>query len=134
MSAADFLTGVERLLIRAHELFPAGGGEDLSLSPGAAPAPPAPSGVSSLADGATGATDRCTQVHTRVQGLDTETAQAANQAAAIGAGGRAGSGAILNQARAQGAALLPLANTAAGAHLLMAVMDQHLAATLRVPA
>ncbi|MGE2818285.1 hypothetical protein ACQI5H_24560, partial [Mycobacterium heidelbergense] len=128
MSATDFVTGVERLLTRAHDLFPTGGGNDLSLSPGTASTPTAPSGISALADGAHTATDRYQQAHTRVQGLDDETTRAANQAAAIGAQGRAGSGAILNQARSQAAALLPMAKTPAGSQLLVAAMDQNLAA------
>lgn len=131
MSAADFVTGVERLLSRAHDLFPAGDGHDLALSPGAAPAPTAPSGASALTDRAAAATDRYQQAHTRVHGLDAETTQAANHAAAIGAQGRASSGVILNQARTHAAALLPMAKTPAGSRLLMAVMDQHLAAMQR---
>jgi hypothetical protein len=98
------------------------------LRAGAASTPAAPSGEGALADGAVAAGGRYQQAHARLRGLDAETTQAAEEAAAIGAQGRAGSGAILTQARAQAAALLPLANNPAGGQLLVAMMDHNLAA------
>lgn len=128
MSAADFVTGVERLLTRAHNLFPASSPNNPPLTPGVTTTPTLPSGESALADRASAAGLRYHQAHTQLQGLDAETTQITQQASTIGAQGRAGSGAILQQARTQAAALLPMANAPAGRQLLMATMDHNLAA------
>lgn len=128
MSAADFVTGVERLLTRAHNLFPASSADSPPLTPGPATTPTLPSGQSALADRATAVGLRYHQTHTQLQGLDAETTQITQEANTIGAQGRASSGAILQQARTQAAAILPIANTPAGRQLLMATMDHNLAA------
>jgi hypothetical protein len=60
--------------------------------------------------------------------LDGDCGQAITQGGAVGAGGRVGSGRIRDQARAVGAATAGLGRSPAGARLVVAAMDQHLAA------
>ena len=66
-----------------------------------------------------------------MDGLDEGSGQAVTHGGAVGAQGRAASGLILDQARAVGAATAALGRSPAGAQLIMATMDQHLAAMQR---
>ena len=111
MSVAAYVGGVDRLLTRAHGLFPAAagdGGEAFSAGGGAGGAvPAAPAGQSGLATGAGMAGGVYQWAQTTVAGLDTESGEAAAEAGAIGAQGFSGSGVIRDQARAQAAAIAP---------------------------
>ncbi|WP_369114337.1 hypothetical protein [Mycobacterium avium] len=128
MSIAAFVAGVDRILTRAHDLYPAGGeGEALPTS-GDGSVPASPEGAGALRAGVTRAAGSYQQARTSAAGLDQEVRAAAEQGAAIGAQGRLGSGVIRDQARAVAAAAGPLAKSPAGAQLVMATMDQHLSA------
>lgn len=128
MSMAAFVAGVDRLLSRAHNLYPAGGeGEPLPTS-GEGSVPASPQGVGGLQTGVSRAAGSYQQARITAAALDQEVRAAAQQGAAIGAQGRLGSGVIRDQARAVAAAAAPLSKSPAGAHLVMATMDQHLAA------
>lgn len=128
MSIAAFLAGVDRILTRAHDLYPADGpGASLPTSGGGS-APASPDGTGGLRTGVTRAAGSYQQARTSAAGLDQELQQAAEQGGAIGAQGRLGSGVIRNQARAVAAAGGPMAKSPAGARLFMAAMDQHLSA------
>lgn len=122
------MAGVDRLLSRAHELFPAGGAGGALPSSGDVAVPGSPEGGSGLRAGVVRAAGSYQQARSGAAGLDGELAQSAEEGAQIGAQGREASGLIRDQARTSAAALLPMARTPAGAHLLMATMDQHLAA------
>lgn len=122
------MAGVDRLLSRAHELFPAGGGGGGLRSSGDAVVPGSPEGGSGLRAGVARAAGSYQQARSGVAGLDEELARSAEQGEQVGAQGRVGSGLIRDQARTSAAALLPMARTPAGAQLLMATMDQHLEA------
>lgn len=122
------MAGVDRVLSRAHDLYPAHGeGEPLPASGGGS-VPASPEGVGGLRSGVTRAASSYQQARTTAAGLDQELQQAAEQGGAIGAQGRLGSGIIRDQARAVAAAAEPLAKSPAGAQLVMAAMDQHLSA------
>lgn len=128
MSIAAFVAGVDRLLSRAHDLYPASGeGEPLPTSGGGA-VPPSPEGVGGLRAGVTRAAGSYQQARTNAVGLDQEVRAAAEQGGAIGAQGRLGSGVIRDQARAVAASAGPLAKSPAGAQLVMASMDRQLSA------
>lgn len=119
---------MDRLLTRAHELFPAGcGGGQLPTS-GAGSVPGGPEGASGLRDGALWAASSYQQAQTSAAGLDEQLQAAAAQGGAIGAQGRVASGLIRDQARTTAATLMPLAHSPAGAQLMVAAMDQHLSA------
>jgi len=66
-----------------------------------------------------------------MDGLDGDSGQAVTHGGAVGAQGRVASGVIRDQARAVGAATAGLGRSPAGAQLIMATMDQHLAAMQR---
>nr|WP_172686890.1 hypothetical protein [Mycobacterium avium] len=100
MSIAAFVAGVDRILSRAHELYPAGGeGESLPAS-GGAMVPGAPEGAGGLQSGVTQAAGSYQQARTGAAGLDQELQEAVGQGGEIGAQGRAASGVIRDQARA----------------------------------
>jgi hypothetical protein len=123
--------GVDRLLTRAHGLFPAAagdGGEAFSAGGGGGSVPGAPAGASGLGTGAAMAGGVYTRSQTMVAGLDAESGEAAAEADVIGAQGFSGSGVIRDQARAQAAAIAPLTNSAAGMRLMVSTMDAHVAA------
>jgi hypothetical protein len=122
------VAGVDRLLSRAHELFPAGGGGELPASGGGGSVPVAPEGVSGLRGGVVGAAGLYEQANAGAAGLDEQLAQAAAQGGEIGQQGRVASGLIRDQARAVGAPAATLGRSPAGAQLIMAAMDQHLSA------
>jgi cell wall-associated NlpC family hydrolase len=91
----------------------------------------APGGDSSLTGGATAAGGAYQQAQAGTDGLDEGSGQAVTDGGAVGARGRAASGLIRDQARAVGAATAGLGRSPAGAQLIMATMDQHLAAMQR---
>jgi hypothetical protein len=81
-----------------------------------------------LSAGAGLAGDVYTRTQSVVAALDAGSGEAATEAGAVGAQGRSGSGVIRDQARAQAAAIAPMANSAAGMRLMVSTMDQHVAA------
>jgi len=135
VSVGEFVAGVDRLLTRGHGLFPAGGcgggGQVFAAGAGRGPVPAAPGGDSSLTGGATAAGGAYQQAQAGTDGLDEGSGQAVTHGGAVGAQGRAASGLIRDQARAVGAATAGLGRSPAGAQLIMATMDQHLAAMQR---
>jgi cell wall-associated NlpC family hydrolase len=137
VSIAEFVAGVDRLLTRGHGLFPAGGAGDGGQvfatgggGEGSVPAAPA-GGDSSLAGEAAAAGGAYQQAQAGTAGLDGDSGQAVTQGGAVGAQGRVASGLIRDQARSVGAAAAALGRSPAGAQLVMAAMDQHLAAMQR---
>ncbi len=129
MSVAEFVAGVDRLLSRAHGLYPAGGAAGTLTGGGAQSAvPTVPGGSSALGEGATTAGADYGRSQTTAGGLDQELEQAAGQGTLIAEQGRTGSGAILAQARTFASSAAPLGNTPAGAQLVVATMDQHVQA------
>jgi hypothetical protein len=134
VGVAEFVDGVDRLLTRAHGLFPAAaadGGAVVGASSGGAGAPPVPGGASGLGEGAGVAGGVYRQAQSTLTGLDAQTTEAAQEAVAVAGQGRLGSGAVRDQARAQAAAMMPMSHTAAGARLLVSTMDERLAAMQR---
>ncbi|MGE2817907.1 hypothetical protein ACQI5H_22600 [Mycobacterium heidelbergense] len=128
MGVAAFVAGVDRLLTRAHELYPAwGAGGELPVS-AVGSVPGSPAGSSGLQSGVIGAAGSYQQAQTGAAGLDEELAQTAAQGEVIGEQGRIASALIRDQARTTAASLMPVSNSPAGAQLLMAAMDQHLSA------
>ncbi len=133
---AAFVAGVDRLLSRGHDLFPAGGGvaggRVFAAGGGRGLVPAAPAGGdSSLTGGATAAGGTYQRAHVVAAGFDTDSGEAVDQGAGVGVQGRAASGVIRDQARAVGAASAALGRSPAGARLIMATMDQHLEAMQR---
>jgi len=135
VSVGEFVAGVDRLLTRGHGLFPAGGpgdgGQVFAAGAGRGPVPAAPGGDSGLSGGATAAGGAYQHAQAGTDGLDGDSGQAVTHGAAVGAQGRVASGLIRDQARAVGAATAGLGRSPAGAQLIMATMDQHLAAMQR---
>ncbi len=129
------MAGVDRLLTRGYGLFPAclpgEGGQVFAAGAGRGPVPAAPGEDSGLTGGATAAGGAYQQVQAGTDGLDEGSGQAVTHGGAVGAQGRAASGLIRDQARAVGAATAGLGRSPAGAQLIMATMDQHLAAMQR---
>ncbi|KPN46144.1 hypothetical protein AN932_24720 [Mycobacterium intracellulare subsp. chimaera] len=121
------------MLSRGHELFPAGGpgGGQVFAAGGRVPVPEAPDGHSGLTGGARAAGGAYQQAQAGADGLDGDSGQAVAQGGEVGAQGRAGSGLIRDQARAVGAATAGMGRSPAGAKLIMAAMDDHLAAMQR---
>ena len=130
MSVAEFVDGVDRLLTRAHGLFPsaAGDGGQAFSAGGAGSVPGVPAGDSGLATGAAMAGGAYTRAQTGLAGLEAASGEAAAEASAIGAQGFSGSGVIRDQARAQAAAIAPMTNSAAGMRLMVSTMDAHVTA------
>ena len=130
MSVAAYVDGVDRLLTRAHGLFPsaAGDGGQAFSAGDEGSVPGVPGGGSGLATGAGMAGGVYTRAQTTVSGLDAASGEAATEAGAIGAQGFSGSGVIRDQARAQAAAIAPMTNSAAGMRLLVSTMDAHVTA------
>ncbi|MDP7739551.1 hypothetical protein [Mycobacterium paragordonae] len=136
MSVGEFVAGVDRLLTRGHGLFPAGGGGGGGVfaaggGDGGVSVPEVPGGGSRLAGGVVTAGGQYSRARASVVGLDVESGQASGEGAAAGASGRAGAGAIRDQARVVGAAAGPLASSPAGVRLVVATMEEHLAAMQR---
>jgi len=124
------------LLTRGHGLFPAGGpgdrGQVFAAGGGGGSVLGAPAGGDSgLAGGAAAAGGAYQQAQAGATGLDGDAGQVVTEGGAVGAQGRAASGLIRDQARAVGAASAALGRSPAGVQLVMAAMDQHLAAMQR---
>ncbi|WP_101953487.1 hypothetical protein [Mycobacterium intracellulare] len=129
MSIAAFVAGVDRLLTRAHDLYPAADvGGKLRASGDGGSVPASPEGASGPRGGVTRVAGAYQQARTAAGGLDEELTQAAAQGGAIGEQGRVASGVIRAQARAVGAQAATLGRAPAGAQLIMAAMNQHLSA------
>jgi hypothetical protein len=124
---AGFVTGVDRLLARGHDLFPASGGAGNAggNGPGGQP-PPAPPGGGQLGAGATQAGDDYQQSQAAAASLSDDTSQAADDANTVSAQGRANAGGIRETARTQAAAIEPTTNQPAGVKLMVSTMDQRL--------
>jgi hypothetical protein len=130
VSVAEFVTRVDRLLTRAHGLFPAGGGDagGVFAAGGGGSVPARPAGASGLDVGAGVARGFYQHAQSGLVGLDADSGRAAAGGGAVGQAGRAGSGVVRDQARAQAATLAPMTNSAAGMRLVVAAMDERLAA------
>lgn len=130
MNVTEFVAAVDRLLSRAHDLFPAEGsaGEQVPTVGAGSPMPLTPSSASSLRTGVSGAAGSYQQAQTTAAGLDEQVRQAAAQARAIGQQGRSASGMIRDQARQVAAVAESLGRTPAGTQLLVSAMNQHLSA------
>lgn len=123
------MAGVDRLLTRAHDLYPAGGeGGKLPASADGGSVPASSKGVSGLRGGVTRVAGAYQRARTAAAGLDEELTQTAAQGGVIGEQGRVASGLIRDQARAVGAQAATLGRSPAGAQLIMAAMNQHLSA------
>ena len=129
------MAGVDRLLTSAHGLFAAGGagggGQVFAADDGENSAPAAPAGGSGLGTGVGAAGGVYEQSRAGVSGLDVESGQLAGVGGGVAGQGQAGAGVIRDQARTVAAATAPLGNSAAGVRLIVATMDQHLAAMQR---
>lgn len=131
MSAEEFAARVDRLLTRAHELFPVrGGAEALAVSEPSTVAHQ-PSGLSALGGGAARADNTYERAQSAAAGLDFEASRGAAEGGEIGTQGCAASGVIRDDERRQAAALLPMAKSPAGMQLLVATMGQHVSAMQR---
>jgi hypothetical protein len=129
MSIGEFMAGVDRLLTRAHALYPGGGGTaQVTSGGGGGGVPSVPEGSSGLAAGASSAAEGYHGSRTQVSGLDGDLEQAVRQGDLVVEQGRTGSGAILEQARTFSSSVGPLANTGPGAQLVVATLDQHVQA------
>ena len=93
------------------------------------PAPP--DGGNGLGSGVAAAGGVYEQSQAGVSGLDFDSGQTAGAGGAVADQGRAGAGVIRDQARTVAAATAPFGNSAAGARLVVAAMDEHLAAMQR---
>lgn len=129
MGITEFVAGVERLLSRARDLFPEGGAsEQLAASVTGGSVPAAPSSVSGLRSGVSGVAASYQEAQVTAAGLDEQVRLAAVEAGACGQQGRVAAGMIRDQARLVGAAAGPMASSPAGVRLIVATLDQHLAA------
>jgi len=126
-SVSAFVAGVDRLLAKGHGLFPASGGAGNVGTDPAPASPPAPAGGGQLGVGAAVAGDDYERSRSAVSSLGDDADQAAGDATAVGAQGRASSGAIRDTARTQAAAIDPATNQPAGVKLMVSTMDQRLA-------
>ena len=124
---------MDRLLTRAHGLFAAGAGDGAGgvFAAGGGSVPAVPAGGGGLAGGVATAGGVYEQSRAGVSGLDVDSGQTAEAGGAVAGQGRAGAGVIRDQARTVAAATAPMGNSAAGARLVVAAMDQHLAAMQR---
>jgi hypothetical protein len=125
---AEYVANVDRLLTRAHELYSPAGDVAVGGGGGGGSVPAPPAGDSALRTGAGAAGGVYEQTQSGLAGLDAASGQAAAEGGAIAAQGSADSGAIRDAARTQAAAIAPLANSPAGMRLLVATMDQQVAA------
>ena len=128
MGVAEFVAGVDRLLTRAHELYPSEGAAGRLTGGGAAGAVPGVPGSGALSGGASEAGTGYQRSQASAGTLDQALEQAAGQGTVIAEQGRTGSGAILEQARTFASSAGPLGSTAAGARLVVATMDEHMQA------
>ncbi|RFZ11048.1 hypothetical protein VIMS_03326 [Mycobacterium marinum] len=96
---------------------------------GSVPATPADGG--GLTGGAATAGGAYQRAHAAATGLDASSGETVDEGGGVGARGRTASGVIRDQARVVGATTAALGRSPAGAQLIMATMDQHLAAMQR---
>jgi Transglycosylase SLT domain len=130
------VAGVDRLLTRGHGLFPAGGGDGGAVfaaggGEGGVSVPAPPAGGGGLTGGAGVAGGVYQQTRSGVAGLAGDCGQSATDAGGVGVQGRAGSGAVVDSARGQAAAIAPMSGSAAGMRLMVSTMDERLAAMQR---
>lgn len=128
MSLTDFVADVERLLTRAHELFPECGATPLPAHGDSSSVPVPLNHGSGLRTGATAVASSYQLAQDQLSSLNEKVSQAINRASATGEQGRVASALILDQARALGAVSPSLARTPAGTRMLVVAMDQHLSA------
>jgi peptidoglycan DL-endopeptidase CwlO len=132
MGANDYVAAVDRMLTRAHALFPAPDAADvLAASANQTTIPDPPPSASALTSGADLADGTYRQAQTATAAIDLQSSQAATEGAAIGAQGHAGSAAIRDSARLHAQALIPMTKSPAGTQLLVAAMDEHIWAMQR---
>ncbi len=132
----EFVAGVDRLLTRGHGLFPAGGPYGGGVfaaggGGGGASVPEVACGGSGLGGGVAAAGGQYSGARAAVVGLDAQSGQVSGEGGAVGASGRAGAGVIRDQARVAGAAAGGLGSSPAGVRMVVATMDEHLAAMQR---
>jgi hypothetical protein len=121
-----FVSGIDRLLSRGHDLFPASGGAgNVGNDPGPVP-PPVSTGGGQLGAGATQAGDDYERSRSAMSSLGDDANEAADDANTVGAQGRVQSGAIRDNARTQAAAIEPTTTQPAGVKLMVSTMDQRL--------
>jgi hypothetical protein len=116
---------IDRLLGRGAELFPAVE-PDIALSGGEVVAAPAPPNGGSLAANVGAAGGQLARARATVRRLDEQSGQVVAAAGETGAGGRSGVELLRAGARTQAAAIMPMANSAAGMRLLVSTLDQRL--------
>lgn len=116
---------IDRLLARGAELFPEGEQSVALVTPlaGAAAPPGGAEAAGRLGDAVAQWGQRCSAL----QRLDERGAQIVATAAGAAVEGRAAVQRLREQARAQVNAIMPVADTPAGARLLVATLDQILA-------
>lgn len=122
------MAGVDRVLTHAHNSYPAADAGMEASTPGARSVPASPPGKSGLGTGATRVARSYQQIQATAAGLDEQLAQVTGEGGLIGQQGRVASGLIRDQARAIGAQADTVGQSPAGARLIMAAMDQQLAA------
>jgi Transglycosylase SLT domain len=123
VSVDGYVAGIDQLLTRGHNLFPAsGGGLNVDAAPGPA-VPDPPPGGGSLTQGVTGAAGNYRDWLAKGAALDADTSDAASDGSEAAAQGRANTAQIRDAARAQAAAIRPVTDSPAGVRLLVSSMD-----------
>lgn len=122
------MAGVNRLLARAQEMYPSGGAGAQLPTPGSSATPTLPAGASGLGARAARAGSLYQRLQLAAADLDQELARATAQGGLIGQQGRGASKLIVDQARVIGAQAETVGRSPAGARLIIAAMDQQLAA------
>jgi hypothetical protein len=117
---------IDRLLGRAAELFPATE-PDIELSGGAGPAAPVPTTGAALTARVEAAGEQWSRARAAVRRVDQQSGQLVGTAGETAAVGLRAAEQLREAARKQAAAILPLADSAAGMRLLVATMDARLA-------
>ncbi|WP_241011301.1 transglycosylase SLT domain-containing protein [Mycobacterium camsae] len=131
---SQFVADVDRVLTRAHGLFPISGGSApgvFAANGGGRSVPPVPAGGSGLGSGAAGAGDGYGAARAAVTGLDVQCGGGAGEATAVGQRGALGAGSVRDGARAQADAIGRVAHTAPGMRLMVSAMDERLGAMQR---
>ncbi|MDP7707183.1 hypothetical protein [Mycobacterium sp. TY815] len=131
---SQFVADVDRVLTRAHGLFPTSGGSAAGVfaaNGGGRSVPPVPAGGSGLGSGAAGAGDGYGAARAAVTGLEVQSGGGAGEATAVGQRGALGAGSVRDGARAQADAIGRVAHTAPGMRLMVSAMDERLGAMQR---
>lgn len=131
---SQFVADVDRMLTRAHGLFPTSERSVAGVfaaDGGGRLVPSVPAGGSGLGSGAAGAGGAYGAERAAVTGLDAESAGGAGEAAAAGRQGAAGAGSVRDVARAQAEAIGRVAHTGPGMRLMVSAMDERLGAMQR---